>query len=165
MLPITRGHGCCKRNRGGRSSRIPPPLSSVLEVPTARTGNKALGRRIRNARQGKGITQSALAALVGVAQNSISDFETGAVTPAADTLARIAASLEETVDGLWGRESMAREFEQLDEAILGAIDRKLARKIKSANPKKIKDLAKAFQALAHSMLEPEAPEPPSKRHR
>jgi|GEM_PF-5500359 len=49
-----------------------------------------------------GMSQAALANLAGFPRSRLSEYETGKVTPAASTLARIEAVLPEDTDIAWG---------------------------------------------------------------
>ena len=59
-----------------------------------KTNDSPIARR----RMERGLTQRQLAKLVGCLPNDISRWETGAVTPRADALVKIAAALECTID-------------------------------------------------------------------
>ena len=56
----------------------------------AKAHRKAVGRRIKEAREKRGLSQSQLAARVGVEAQTISKQERGVFSPAADTLLKIA---------------------------------------------------------------------------
>lgn len=59
--------------------------------------------RIRELRQQRGITQAQLAALVGVQQNTASQWETGDRRPPSIILPRLADALGCTIDELYVR--------------------------------------------------------------
>ncbi len=58
--------------------------------------------RLKKSRKEKGMTQSELAAEVGVERSSIGKYETAAIFPSADVLCRIAEALGVTTDYLLG---------------------------------------------------------------
>lgn len=55
---------------------------------------KSIGARIREARDGKELSQSELAALVGLEAGSISKQERGVFSPCADTVVKLADALD-----------------------------------------------------------------------
>lgn len=57
--------------------------------------------RIRELRRERGITQAQLAALLGVQQNTASQWETGDRRPSSSILPRLAAALDCTIDELY----------------------------------------------------------------
>jgi transcriptional regulator with XRE-family HTH domain len=59
---------------------------------------KNIGRNIRNARNGKSLTQAELSAMAGFSVNHISRIETGTGTMSLDSLIAIANALETTPD-------------------------------------------------------------------
>jgi len=63
---------------------ISPPVTERVSLPTERE----LGAAIRSAYLGR-FTQAELAARLGVAQNTISRWSTGAVEPSLDDIARL----------------------------------------------------------------------------
>lgn len=65
----------------------------------------SLGARIRDTRRQSGLTQEALAGLVGVRRSVISKYETGAIEPSLAQLRRIAAALGVSPGYLQGSES------------------------------------------------------------
>lgn len=56
---------------------------------------------MREARKNAGLTQQALADLLGVHQPTVAQWESGLVGPRLDTARRVAAALSTTVDELW----------------------------------------------------------------
>lgn len=56
--------------------------------------------RVRAAREGLGLTQTVLGALMGVAQKTVSDWEAGLKEPDIETLGKLALVLTTTVGGL-----------------------------------------------------------------
>ena len=60
------------------------------------------GKRIRELRCAAGLSQDALAAMAGVAQNTISQYENGISEMSLGVLTRIATALETTADYLLG---------------------------------------------------------------
>ncbi len=61
---------------------------------------KRLGGRVRQARLDQGLTQAELAELADISPPYVSHVERGAKTVSLDTLARIAESLDTTLDSL-----------------------------------------------------------------
>lgn len=59
-----------------------------------KTNSSSIARK----RMERGLTQGQLAKMVGCLNKDISRWETGAVTPRADALVKIAAALECTID-------------------------------------------------------------------
>lgn len=59
---------------------------------------------IRSYRKALGMTQAELAEKLGLAPNTLSQYETGKREPDMDTLSRLADALEVSVDELLGRE-------------------------------------------------------------
>lgn len=59
-----------------------------------------IGDRIKNLRKAQGLTQQALADLVGLTYIQIGRYETGKSSPGADVLQRIAKTLDTTTDFL-----------------------------------------------------------------
>lgn len=65
---------------------------------------KELGRKIKELRVESGLYQSQLAEMVGLAQNTISQYENGTNSPSIETLAHLAIALKTTTDYLLGLE-------------------------------------------------------------
>lgn len=55
---------------------------------------RAIGERVRAARQATGISMEDLSALAGLSTTSVGKIERGAQSPTAETLVRLAAALE-----------------------------------------------------------------------
>lgn len=108
------------------------------------------GEKIKSARLSKGLTQKALAELLGVKHNSVSDWESGKHEPDIDTFERLCWELDITPTYLMGKKSdeeygdivgklmnnsdildMIEEFESLDSE-----DKKAVRQIISSLHKK-----------------------------
>ena len=62
-----------------------------------------VGRRIRTARQHKGMTAEQLSEIVGLASESLRHIENASIYPSLQTLYRIAQSLHVSMDYLTGR--------------------------------------------------------------
>lgn len=60
--------------------------------------------RIKELRQKKGLTQQKLAEILGIKQNSYSDWETGKNEPSLENLVKLADLFEVSLDWLFGRE-------------------------------------------------------------
>lgn len=65
---------------------------------------KELGWKIKELRVESGLYQSQLAEMVGLAQNTISQYENGTNSPSIETLANLAIVLKTTTDYLLGLE-------------------------------------------------------------
>ncbi len=65
---------------------------------------KALGERIRELRTECGLSQKQLAAKIGVATNTVSQYESGKSKTSIDVLANLAVALDTTTDFLLGLE-------------------------------------------------------------
>ena len=67
-----------------------------------------VGKNIKEARAEKGLTQSAVAQLTGIAQTQLSDYENGNKLPGLISLAKIARALGKSIDELcYGDESIS----------------------------------------------------------
>ena len=69
----------------------------MIEINT-----KELGKRIKELRTDLGLSQKELAEKVGVAVNTISQYESGISKTSSDVLAKLAVELETTTDYLLG---------------------------------------------------------------
>jgi len=65
---------------------------------------KKTGERIKELRQESGLSQKALAAKVGIAQNTLAQYENGTSKTSIDVLVNLAVALETTSDYLLGLE-------------------------------------------------------------
>jgi len=74
---------------------------------------QAIGTRIRAARERRGLTQAALAELVGVTRSAVAQWETGRSGQVGGNLAQIAAVLEVGVEHLLLGSGAAAVFEEL----------------------------------------------------
>ena len=68
-------------------------------------------RRIRKAREQKGLTREQLGERIGVSPSAIGKWETGDRTPSADTLARLSEELGVSTDYLLELDSASKESE------------------------------------------------------
>lgn len=59
-----------------------------------------LGQRIKDLRIECGYTQKELAQLIGIAQNTIAQYESGAAKPSLDALVKLSNALKTTTDYL-----------------------------------------------------------------
>ena len=73
----------------------------------------ALHDNLRRARQARGLTQSALAAQLGVSDRAVSRWETGAACPDVTLLPQLAMLLETSADALLGMDPLHIEAEIL----------------------------------------------------
>jgi len=69
---------------------------------------KALGARIASTRKARGLTQTQLADLLGLAQQTLAHYEGGRLRFPASTLPKLAEKLGLTLDELLGQESKAK---------------------------------------------------------
>lgn len=72
-----------------------------------------LAENIRRARMNRGMTQSALADVLGVSDRAVSRWETGAACPDVTLLPRLALALETSADALLGVDPLRTEAEIL----------------------------------------------------
>lgn len=92
-------------NPGTRKAPPRPPPAEPLEPGERSTA--VIGARIMEARESRGLDQTALGALVGISQPVVSKIEKGKKkTLDSDLLSRIADALGVTVNALHGREPM-----------------------------------------------------------
>lgn len=118
------------------------------------TGDPALGARLRGAREAAELTQDELAAKIGILQGSISAFETGAVMPSVETLAKIVDATRSSMDYLTGKGEMAQELEKLETILLNSLNRRVLRHLKEADEATLRGLARDFAALAEARIAP-----------
>src|SRR6266496_3632218 len=72
----------------------PAPDPAAGQEAAAAAGALFSSRRLRLAREARGLTQTAVASMADVTSAAISQFEKGEARPAAQTLLRLAAALE-----------------------------------------------------------------------
>lgn len=65
---------------------------------------KIFGKRLREFRKEKKLTQKELAEQIGIKQNSYSDWETGKNEPSLENLVKLADLFEVPLDWLFGRD-------------------------------------------------------------
>ncbi|WP_430622555.1 helix-turn-helix domain-containing protein [Adlercreutzia faecimuris] len=70
------------------------------------------GKRLRQARMDAGLTQQALADLIGVSLRNYQNYEQGSRNPPLDTLASIAATLRVSADYLLGLTDHSEPYER-----------------------------------------------------
>ncbi len=98
---------------------------------------KLLGKRIKEIRKNKGLTQDELAEKIGIESTSISNIENGKYYPTADNLEKIMNALNITPQNLF-----VIEHNQDDDVLLNEINI-----ILKENPNKIKEFYKILKAL------------------
>lgn len=93
---------------------VPPYLSSIYQTGMSVKGHllastkEAFGKRVRRAREGVGLTQAALGALVGGrSQKAVSEWEAGLKEPDIELLGKLAVVLTTTVGWLVAGEGKA----------------------------------------------------------
>lgn len=75
--------------------------------------------RIKEFREAQGIKQKELAAMIGIAPNTLSQYENGKREPDIETVKRMAATLNVTVDCLLGQqEKPAPSGDELDRELI-----------------------------------------------
>lgn len=82
------------------------------------TSDLTVGERIKNARRVAGLTQKELAEMLGVVPSMIGQYETGARNPKIDTIKKLAASLNVSVDFLLGT---SNQYSNLQENVSRAL--------------------------------------------
>lgn len=103
---------------------------------------EAIGKRIRKARENKGLKQHNLAALAEVAATNISHIERGVAKVSLPKLLKIANSLEVSMDELLC-DSLTKSKHIYDNEIADIVDK--------CNDKEIKVIAAATRALFDAM--------------
>lgn len=99
---------------------------------------KAIGTRIKEAREAKGLTQEQLAEIVGLSSTHISVIERGVKAPKLETFIEIANALDVTSDSLL--------LDVLDNS-LQITATELSEQIKKLPPKEQRKILKAVRAL------------------
>lgn len=79
-------------------------------------------RRIRKAREQKGLTREQLAERIGVSPSAIGKWETGDRTPSSDTLARLSEELGVSTDYLLELDNPSKDSEGARRIIEIAVD-------------------------------------------
>jgi transcriptional regulator with XRE-family HTH domain len=77
----------------------------------------SFGKKLRECRDTKNLSQSQLAEEVGVHQNVISRYERGDITPSIDVVSKIADALEVSVDYLIGKTNLLLDKEAVDRLV------------------------------------------------
>lgn len=72
-----------------------------------------LGKRIKQARELKGLTQESLAEMVGVSRTAIARWESGDIDPTVDHLIRMSNSLGVDISYLLGADNKSQMIETL----------------------------------------------------
>ena len=76
------------------------PLPNPMPAPSDPVFRKALGARVKDLRKQGNLTQKELAKEVGITPQQLNKYESGLNLPPADMLAKLAQSLDVTVDYL-----------------------------------------------------------------
>jgi transcriptional regulator with XRE-family HTH domain len=84
---------------------------------------EAIGARIRELRKRQGMTQTELAAELGINQSAVSDYEKAVVRMHAAMLAGVAKALKASADELLGLERTKRNAHPVDRRFLRRIER------------------------------------------
>lgn len=122
------------------------------------TGDAGLGARMRGARRKAGFTQQQVASRIGVEQNTISEYETGSVTPSREALIQFARVVDESVGYLMEgpKTAMPQELQQSVEALILALPRGALRRLGQLAPA---DRAQAIREIAALLAAKPAPKP------
>jgi transcriptional regulator with XRE-family HTH domain len=70
---------------------------------------KVVGPLLKQAREKAGLTQAALAEMIGISEQSVSRLERGSFEPSLSTFVTIADALGASLDGLVGRSERAKQ--------------------------------------------------------
>jgi DNA-binding XRE family transcriptional regulator len=94
------------KKRPGSADTPPGPTQEVLTPMPAKKGSRApeRGHRVAQARRRAGLSQPALAERVGVGRATIARIEAGGTSPSVALALRIAQTLGEPVETLFGGE-------------------------------------------------------------
>lgn len=101
----------------------------------ARKTTVVFRRRLKAARELRGLNQTDLARRSGLQQSAVSHYETGARRPSFTNLRKLAEAMEVTADYLIGRTDTPEGFKTSDEPLfrdferLSVADRQLAREL------------------------------------
>ena len=104
---------------------------------------KAIGTRIKEAREAKGFTQEQLAEIVGLSSTHMSVIERGVKAPKLETFIKIANALNVTSDSLL--------LDVLDNSLQIAAT-ELSEQLKHLPPKGQRKILKAFRILAEENI-------------
>jgi transcriptional regulator with XRE-family HTH domain len=96
-----------------------------------------LGKRIKELRKRKGLTQEKVAEFVGIDTGSLSNIETGKYYPTAENLEKIIKILETSPEDLFVIEHLQTETDLVSEI----------NKMLNAHPDKIQDVYKMLKGL------------------
>lgn len=109
---------------------------------------RRIGDRIRIQRRVLRLTQKELGERIGKSQNSVSEFETGTITPSGETLRRLSLALDQPADWILnGATSLADETQDLLARLLEAFGEDGPRLLSEASDDDLKRLARLFRAL------------------
>ena len=102
------------------------------------TVKELIGRRIKEARQGKGLSQEALSEKIGMSAKYLSSIERGKENPTLDTLIKLADALEVETSELFNyqHEKSPKELRQL-----------VSRFMEEGHDDKLKLMAKIINAI------------------
>lgn len=122
----------------GKQDKMARNVNPLVLVMTNRETRKtsgeamadALGPRLRELREARGVSGRALASRVGMSSGYISRIENGRVSPTVSTLERIAAALGESMAALFGkvteRDPLVRRAERRISRSRGVVDELLS---------------------------------------
>lgn len=85
------------------------PRKSKLKLPPINLGDETFGQRLSRIRKEKGLTQSDLAAKMGLVQALISEYERDKIRAHHEMVARFAIALEVSSDELLGLDASRRK--------------------------------------------------------
>lgn len=123
-----------------------------------------LGKRLKELRESKGITQQELAKIMNLSQQTIGHYEVGRAKPDADTLNHLADYFGTTVDYLLGRTNIRNPADEITEAvkddpeladfwnILGEREdlKLLFKQTKKLEPKEVQQIIRIIKAIEDS---------------
>ncbi len=107
------------------------------------------GKRIKELREGLGLSQDELASRIGTSQRQVSFYENGKNEPTAHVLDALASVLNTTSDYLLGRsDDVLRPLN--DEGDLSSEEIKMIETIRSVNPERRRQILKVFEVLTEA---------------
>jgi transcriptional regulator with XRE-family HTH domain len=99
------------------------PLPGTRKHYRVPIDEKAIGARIRELRKRQGMTQTELAAELGINQSAVSDYEKGVVRMHAAMLAGVAKALKASADEILGLEKAKQNGHAVDRRFLRRVER------------------------------------------
>lgn len=103
------------------------PKRSRLKLAPLDSGNETVGQRIARLRKARGLTQTELAARIGIIQTLVSDYENENLRLSAEMAARFAQALAVSLDELMGLKTPKKTAAKTES---GELSLKLVRRLK-----------------------------------